>query len=101
MSSYEIIPLQMYMNLFPAIMVGLSTLIPLPTSFLKFVIEGNIEVIGRRARRRKRLLDDLKQTRRYWKLKEALDCSLENLLWERLWSLLDGDDCGTWRSEIN
>jgi hypothetical protein len=32
---------------------------------------------GRRGRRRKQLLDDLKEKRRYWKLKEAaLDCSL-------------------------
>jgi hypothetical protein len=37
-------------------MVGISTLIPLLTSFLKYVIEGNIEGIGRRGRRRKQLL---------------------------------------------
>jgi len=37
-------------------------------------IEGKIEVTGRRGRRRKKLLDDLKGTRKYWKLKEeALD----------------------------
>jgi hypothetical protein len=31
---------------------------------------------GRRGRRRKQLLDDLKEKRRYWKLKEeALDCT--------------------------
>ena len=37
-------------------------------------IEGGIEVTGRRRRRRKHLLDDLKETRGYWKLKEeALD----------------------------
>jgi hypothetical protein len=37
-------------------------------------IEGRIEVTGRRGGRRKRLLDDLKETRRYCKLKEeALD----------------------------
>jgi hypothetical protein len=47
---------------------------------LKHVIEGNtciegrIEMTGRRGRRRKRLLDDLKGKRKYWKLKEeALD----------------------------
>jgi hypothetical protein len=41
---------------------------------LKHVIEGNIEVTGRRGRRRKQLLDDFKETRRYWNLKEeALD----------------------------
>ena len=46
----------------------------------KYVIEGNIEEredAGRRRRRRQQLLDDLKENRRYWKLKEeALDRSL-------------------------
>jgi hypothetical protein len=32
-------------------------------------IEGSMEVKGRRRRRRKHLLDDLKETRGYWKLK--------------------------------
>jgi len=40
---------------------------------LKHVIEGKLErrikVIGRRGRRRKRLLDNPKETRGYWKLK--------------------------------
>jgi hypothetical protein len=37
-------------------------------------IEGRIEVRGRRERIRKKLLDDFKGTRKYWKLKEkALD----------------------------
>jgi hypothetical protein len=37
-------------------------------------LEGSIEMTGRRGRRRKQLLDDLKEKRRYWKLKEeALD----------------------------
>jgi hypothetical protein len=45
---------------------------------LKHVIEGKIEGKiagkGRRGRRCKQLLDDFKETRRYWKLKEdALD----------------------------
>jgi hypothetical protein len=45
---------------------------------LKHVIEGKregrIEVTGGRGRRRKQLLDDLKENRRYLKLKdEALD----------------------------
>ena len=41
---------------------------------LKHVIEGEIESIGRRRRRRKQLLDDLNEKRRYCKLKEeALD----------------------------
>jgi hypothetical protein len=48
---------------------------------LKHVIEGEveerIEVTGRRGRRRKQLLDALKETRGHWKLKEeALDRSL-------------------------
>jgi hypothetical protein len=37
-------------------------------------LEGRIEITVRRGRRRKQLLDDLKEKRRYWKLKEeALD----------------------------
>jgi hypothetical protein len=37
-------------------------------------IEGRIDVTGRRGKRRKQLLDDLKEQRRYWILKEeALD----------------------------
>jgi hypothetical protein len=37
-------------------------------------LEGRIEMTGRRGRRRKQLLDDLKEKRSYWKLKEeALD----------------------------
>jgi hypothetical protein len=48
---------------------------------LKHVIEGKteerIEVKGRRGRRRKQLLDDRKEKRRCWKLKqEALDRKL-------------------------
>jgi hypothetical protein len=40
-------------------------------------LEGRIEMTGRRGKRRKQLLDDLKDERRYWKLKEeALDRSL-------------------------
>jgi hypothetical protein len=40
-------------------------------------LEGRIEMTGRRGRRSKQLLDDLKEKRRYWKLKEeALDCIL-------------------------
>ena len=44
---------------------------------LKRVIEGKIdrrvEVTGWRGRRRKQLLDDLEEKRRYWKLKEEAD----------------------------
>jgi hypothetical protein len=48
---------------------------------LKHVTEGNlegrIEVTVRRGRRRKQLLDDLKENRGYWKLnEEALDLPL-------------------------
>jgi hypothetical protein len=40
-------------------------------------IEGRIEVTGNRGRRRKQLLDDLKETTSYWKLsEEALDRTL-------------------------
>jgi hypothetical protein len=46
----------------------------LGTAFQKHIIEGNIEgtieVKGRRPRRGKQLLDDRKETRGYWKLKE-------------------------------
>jgi hypothetical protein len=37
---------------------------------LKHIIEGKIRGTRRRGRRRKQLLDDLKEARRYWKLKE-------------------------------
>jgi hypothetical protein len=40
-------------------------------------LEGRIEVTGRGGRRRKQLLHDLQEKRRYWKLKEeALDSTL-------------------------
>jgi hypothetical protein len=40
-------------------------------------LEGRIEMTGSRGRKRKQLLDDLKEKRRYWKLKEeALDRNL-------------------------
>jgi hypothetical protein len=49
---------------------------------LKDVIEGKLEemkeMTGRRGRRRKQLLDDLKEKRRYWKLKEE---ELDRTLW--------------------
>ena len=38
--------------------------------FIEGRIEGKLEVIGRRGRRRKQLLDDLKKTRGNWKLEE-------------------------------
>jgi hypothetical protein len=49
---------------------------------LKHVIEGKldgrIEMIGRRGRRRKQLLDDLKEKIRCWKLKEE---ALDRTMW--------------------
>jgi hypothetical protein len=49
---------------------------------LKHVIEGKlearIEMTGRRGRRRKQLLDNLKEKKRYWKLKEE---ALDRTLW--------------------
>jgi hypothetical protein len=49
---------------------------------LKRVLEGKIdgrtEMAGRRGRRLKQLLDDLKEKRRYWKLKEE---ALDRILW--------------------
>jgi hypothetical protein len=49
---------------------------------LKHVIEGKldgrIEMTGRRGRRRTQLLDDLKENRRYWKVKEE---ALDRTLW--------------------
>jgi hypothetical protein len=50
--------------------------------FLKHAIEGKlegrIEMTGRRGRKYKPLLDDLKEKRRYWKLKEE---ALDRILW--------------------
>jgi len=47
------------------------------TCFLKHVIEGKVEVTGRLGRRRKRLLDDLKERRRYRTLRgETLGSTL-------------------------
>jgi len=56
---------------------------------LKHIIEGNIEVrikvTGRRGRRHKQLMDDLKETRGYRKLKqEALNHTCGELALKRL-----------------
>jgi len=37
---------------------------------LKHIIEGKIEGTGRRGRRRKEILDDFREKKRYWNLKE-------------------------------
>jgi hypothetical protein len=51
-------------------------------------IEGRMEVTERRRRRGKELLDDLKETREYWKLKEeALDIALSFMSLSRKWTL--------------
>jgi hypothetical protein len=42
-------------------------------------LQGRIEITGRRGRRRKQLLEDLKENRRYWKLKEA---AFDRTLWK-------------------
>jgi hypothetical protein len=58
---------------------------------LKHVIEGRldgrIEMTGRRGRRSKQLLDDLKEERRYWKLKKEA-------LYPTLWRTRFGRDYG-------
>jgi len=44
---------------------------------LQHVTEGKTEVMGRRGRKCKQLLNDRKEKRRYWKFKEeAQDCTL-------------------------
>ena len=44
---------------------------------MMMMIKGQIEVTRRRGRRRKKLLDDLKDRRGYYQLKEeALDCTM-------------------------
>jgi hypothetical protein len=45
--------------------------------FIKHVIDGKVEEMRRQRRRSKQLLNDLKETTRYWKLQEeALDRSM-------------------------
>jgi hypothetical protein len=53
---------------------------------LSHIIEGKIIGTRRRGRRRKQLLDDLKEARRYWKLEEAQD--------RTLWRTQFGRGCG-------
>jgi len=52
-------------------------------------MEGTIEVMEIRRRKRRRLLDDLKKTREYCTLKEedqSRSHSVQNSLWKRLWT---------------
>ena len=59
---------------------------------LKHIIEGKIEeniyVMGRQGIRCKQLVDDLKQTRGYWKLKQ-------DVLDDTVWRTSFGGGCGT------
>ena len=62
----------------------------------KLQVESQFDVKegkGRRGRRRKQLLDSLKKTRKYWKLKaEALRShSVESSLCKRLWACRETD----------
>ena len=50
-------------------------------------IEGGIEVTGRQGRKCKQLLDDFKEMRRYWKLKEKVPD-------RTLWRTRFGRGCG-------
>jgi hypothetical protein len=68
-------------------------LVLLSNRLLQHVIEGKIEgrikVTGRRGRRHFQLLDDLKETRGYWKLKEEpLDRPLRKTGFGRGYELL-------------
>jgi hypothetical protein len=55
-------------------------------------LEGRIEMTGRRGRRRKQLLDDLKGKKSYWKLKEeALDRTLWRTLFGRCYTCRNTD----------
>ena len=51
-------------------------------------INGSIEVTGRRGRRRRKLLDELKESRGYWKFEGGSSRSqcVESSLWKRLWT---------------
>jgi hypothetical protein len=53
------------------------------------MIEGKIKGTGRRIRRHKQLLDDLKETRVYWKLKEE---ALDRTMWRTLVRLRHDND---------
>jgi hypothetical protein len=54
------------------------TACPVNVDVIEGKLEGMIEMTGRRGRRRKQLLDDLKEKRRYWKLEEE---ALDRTLW--------------------
>jgi len=51
---------------------------------LKYITEEKVDGTRRRGRRRKQLLDDLKEKRGYWKLKEeALDRTVRRIRFGR------------------
>jgi len=55
---------------------------------LKLATEGKVEVTGRRGRKRKQLLEDLTETRRYWQLKVGtLDRPPSRTDWEEAMEL--------------
>jgi hypothetical protein len=55
-------------------------------------IEGRMQLMERRGKRHKQLLDDLKETSGCWKLKEeALNHTVENSLWMISWTCLKPD----------
>jgi hypothetical protein len=50
-------------------------------------IKGGVEVMGRQGRRHKQLINDIKETRVYGKLRgSARSDSVENSLYKRLWT---------------
>jgi hypothetical protein len=53
----------------------------------KHSTEESIEGIGRRGRRHKQLLDDLKETKEYWKLKEE---PLDRTVWRTRFGRVQG-----------
>jgi hypothetical protein len=54
----------------------------LPHHVIEEMIEGRIEVTGRRGRRHRRLLDDLKKSIRYWELEDEV---LDRTVWRTGW----------------
>jgi hypothetical protein len=54
-------------------------------------IKGGIEVTGSRGRRRRKLLDDLKERREYPHLKEEALAMWTDMLWKRLWTRRETD----------
>jgi hypothetical protein len=64
-------------NFYKILALNLSTFLAKTLRIYEGKIEGRIEARGRRGRRRKQLLYDIKKMRGYWKLKEeALDPTL-------------------------